>query len=81
VVPFQFLGIEPFHFVFGEQNGIAPFFVWLKSRIERSRSVHCLVGESYECGVEEKEESARVRKSARIRSFWWSESILNICYI
>jgi hypothetical protein len=67
--------------VFGEQNGITPFFVWLKSRIERSHSVHYLVGELYECGMEEREESARVRESARIRSFWWSENIPNICHI
>jgi hypothetical protein len=60
VALFKFLGIESFHSVFVEQNGTAPFFVWLKSRIERSRSVHCLVGESYECGQEEREESARV---------------------
>lgn len=26
-------------------------------------------------GVEEREESARVRESARIRLFWWSDSI------
>jgi hypothetical protein len=69
VAPFKFLGIEPFHSVFGEQNGTAPFFVWLKSRIERSRSVHCLVEEPYKCGVEEREESARIRESTRIRSF------------
>jgi hypothetical protein len=41
---FQFLRIEPFYSVFGKQNGTTPFFVWLKSIIERSRSVHCLVG-------------------------------------
>jgi hypothetical protein len=37
------------------------FFVWLDSKIECSRSIFCLVRESYECGVEEKEESARIR--------------------
>jgi hypothetical protein len=46
---FQILRIEPFHSVFGKQNGTTLFFVWLKSRIERSRSVYCLVGESYDC--------------------------------
>jgi hypothetical protein len=55
VAPFQFLRIEPFHYVFGKQNRTAPFFVWLKSRIEWSRSVHCLVEEPYECGGKERE--------------------------
>jgi hypothetical protein len=47
--PFQFLRIETFYSVFGKQNGTAPFFVWLKNRIERSHSVYCLVGEPYDC--------------------------------
>jgi hypothetical protein len=51
---FQFLGIEPFHYVVGDQNRTTPFFVWLKSRIELSRSVHCFVEDPYECGVEER---------------------------
>jgi hypothetical protein len=35
--------------MFGKQNGTAPFFIWLKSKIEQSRSVYCLVRESYDC--------------------------------
>jgi hypothetical protein len=45
------------------------FFVWLKTRIKWSCFVLCLVVESYECVGEE---SARVRESVRVRSFWWS---------
>jgi hypothetical protein len=41
--------MESFHSVFSKQNEVIPFFVWLKSTIERSRSVLCLVGEPYEC--------------------------------
>jgi len=41
------------------------FFIWLKSKIERSRSVLCLVGESYTCRGE------KMKESARIRPFWW----------
>jgi hypothetical protein len=53
VVSFQYLRMEPFYSAFGKKNIAAPFFVWLKSRIQRSRSNRCLVGESYECrGVE-----------------------------
>jgi hypothetical protein len=55
--------------MFDEQNEIVPFFVWLKSRIERNRSVYCWVEEPYECGVDEDEDSAHVRESARFRSF------------
>jgi hypothetical protein len=46
---FQFLKIKSFHSVFNKQNRTTPFFVWLKSRIERSCSVYCLVGEPYDC--------------------------------
>jgi hypothetical protein len=59
--------MELFYSAFGKQNRAAKFFVWLKSRIERSRSVLCLVGEPYECG---REESACVWESAHIRSFY-----------
>jgi hypothetical protein len=45
---FQFIRIESFHYMFGKHNKTTPFFVWLKSRIERSRSVYCLVGEPYD---------------------------------
>jgi hypothetical protein len=58
VAPFPFLGIESFYSVFGDQNGTTLFFVWFNSRIEWRRSVLCLVREPYECGVEEREESA-----------------------
>jgi hypothetical protein len=61
--------MESFHSVFSKQNEVVPFFVWLKSTIERSRSVLCLVGEPYKCGGEE---------NARVRSFWWSEGIPTI---
>jgi hypothetical protein len=53
---FQFLRTGPFHYVFGKQNITALFFVWLKSRIELSHSIHCLVGDPYECGGEKSEE-------------------------
>jgi hypothetical protein len=59
--------MELFYSVFGKQNRAAPFLAWLKSRIERRRSVLCLVVEPYECIGEEREESARVWQSARIR--------------
>jgi hypothetical protein len=49
--------------VFGKKNRVALFFVWLKSRIERSRSILCLVRESYKCRGEE-------RESAHIQSFF-----------
>jgi hypothetical protein len=55
--------------MFGRQNKTVSFFVWLKSRIEQSHSVICLVGELYECRGQEREESALVRESARIQSF------------
>jgi hypothetical protein len=54
--------------VFGKQNRTTLYFVWLKSRIEQSRFVLCLVGEPYECGGEEREErlaSARALASGR----------------
>jgi hypothetical protein len=35
--------------MFSKQNKVVLFFVWLKSRIEWSRSVLCLVEELYEC--------------------------------
>jgi hypothetical protein len=35
--------------MFGKQNKVILFFVWLKNIIERSRSVLCLVEELYEC--------------------------------
>jgi hypothetical protein len=54
------------------QSEATLFFVWLKSRIEWRCSVLCLVGEPYEYGGEEGEESAR------IRSFLWSGSIPTI---
>jgi hypothetical protein len=41
--------MEPFYSSFGKKNRVALFFVWLKSRIEWSHSILCLVGESYEC--------------------------------
>jgi hypothetical protein len=41
--------MESFYYVFGRQNRTALFFVWLKSRIERSHSVLCLVKKSYAC--------------------------------
>jgi hypothetical protein len=62
----SFLRMEPFCSAFGKQNRVAPFFVWLKSRIEQNRSVLCLVREPYEYRWEE---STRVWESARIRSF------------
>jgi hypothetical protein len=49
--------MDPFNSVFGKQNGVALFFVWLKSRIERNRSVLYLVGEPFECEGEEREEA------------------------
>jgi hypothetical protein len=49
VVSFQYLRIELFYSVFGKKSIAALFFVWFKSRIQRSRSNCCLVGESYEC--------------------------------
>jgi hypothetical protein len=61
-----------FYSAFGKKNRAAPFFVWLKSRIERSRSILCLVREPYECRGEERRESAHVRETARIRSFLYS---------
>jgi hypothetical protein len=70
--------MEPFYSLFGKQNRATLIFVWLKSRIERSRSVLCLVGERYECRGVNREESARVRESAHIRPFWWSGSTLTI---
>jgi hypothetical protein len=60
--------MEPFYYPFGKQIEATLFFVSLKSRIEQSRSVLCLVGEPYECREEKREESAR------IRPFWWSRS-------
>jgi hypothetical protein len=56
----MFLRMKPFYFVFGKQNIVTLFFVWLKSKIVRSRSVFCLVGESYEYRGKEREESIRV---------------------
>jgi hypothetical protein len=44
--------MEPFHYMFGKQNMITLFFVWLKSRVERMNPVLCLVEEPYKCGVE-----------------------------
>jgi hypothetical protein len=44
--------MKPFYSAFGK-NG-ATFFVWLKSRIERSRSILCLVREPYECRGKER---------------------------
>jgi hypothetical protein len=35
--------MELFYSVFDKKNRAAPFFVWLKSIIERSRSILCLV--------------------------------------
>jgi hypothetical protein len=75
VAPFQYLRMKPFYSVFGKKNRVTPFFVWLKSRIERSRSILCLVREPYECREEERRESAHVQESARIRSFLWSGSV------
>jgi hypothetical protein len=75
VAPFQYLRIESFYSAFGKKNRAAPFFVWLKSRIERSHSIICLVREPCECRGEKRRVSAHVRESARIRSFLWSESI------
>jgi hypothetical protein len=57
VVSFQYLRMELFYPVFGKKNRAAPFFVCLKSRIERSRSIICLVGELYECRGEERGEA------------------------
>jgi hypothetical protein len=54
VTPFNYLRIEPFYSVFGKKNRAASFFVWLKSRIERSRSILCLVREPCECRGEKK---------------------------
>jgi hypothetical protein len=70
--------MEPFYSAFAKQNRAALFFVWLNSRIERSRSVLCLVREPYEYRGEEREESARVRESAHIWLFWRSGSIPTI---
>jgi hypothetical protein len=69
----SFFRMEPFYSPFGKQNRATLFFVWLKSKIERSRSIFCLVGEPYECRGKRKE-SIRVRESAHIRPFWWSGS-------
>jgi hypothetical protein len=69
--------MKSFYPAFSKKNRAAPFFVWLKSRIKQSRSILCLVGESYECRGA-RGESARVRESARIRSFLWSESVPTI---
>jgi hypothetical protein len=40
---FQYLRMESFYYAFGKKNIVVPFFVWLKSKIERSRSILCLV--------------------------------------
>jgi hypothetical protein len=77
VVPFQYLRMESFYSAFGKKNRAAPFFVWLKSRIERSRSILCLVVEPYECRGEERG-STCPNVSARSRSFLSSESVLTI---
>lgn len=73
--PFPFMGIDSFYSVFGNQNETVLFFVWLKSWIKRGRSVHCLVRELYKVWGENN------KKSARVRSFRWSENILNIWHI
>jgi hypothetical protein len=70
VTPFPYLRMELFYSAFGKKNRVAPFFVWLKSRIERSRSILCLDREPYACRGVERTESAHVRESASIRSFF-----------
>jgi hypothetical protein len=67
--------MEPLHSVSGKSNKVALFFVWLKSRIGWCCFVLCWVGESYECGGKEREESTRIHESAHVRSFWWSVGI------
>jgi hypothetical protein len=37
--------MEPLRFMFGKQNGVTPFFVWLESELEQNHSILCLVGE------------------------------------
>jgi hypothetical protein len=59
-----FLKIKPFYSPFDKQNKPTLFFVLLKSRIERSCSVLCLVREPYKCRGEKREESAHIRESA-----------------
>jgi hypothetical protein len=46
---FQFLRNLSIYYVFGRKNRTISFFVWLKSIIEQSRSIHYLLGESYDC--------------------------------
>jgi hypothetical protein len=80
--------MEQLHFSFFDNRNILfcvwqaeqshSIFIWLKSRIQRSRFVLCLVGESYKCRGEEKKQGAHVRENAHIRSFWWCGSILTI---
>jgi hypothetical protein len=69
--------MESFHSMFGKQNRVAQVFIWFKSRIEQNHFILCLDCKSYECGGE-RQKSARVQESARIRSFWWSGSISTI---
>jgi hypothetical protein len=73
VTPFPYLRMKPFYSAFGKKNRVTLFFVWLKIRIERSRSILCLVREPNECRGTE---SAYVRESTCIRSFLWSGSVL-----
>jgi hypothetical protein len=61
--------MEPFYSAFGK-NIVVPFFVWLKSRIERSRSILCLVREPYRCRGEERRESAHVRRALASGRFY-----------
>lgn len=69
--------MDSFYSEFGKQNRVAPFFVWFKSSIKRSRSVLYLVGKPYKFRGEEREERLVFRRALKSSHFVGVEAYSN----